>query len=104
MFALHLLGEIQAHILHRHAKLLLLVDREAQLLHLTRIVRIGLEVEQARSFAVIQKSLAVDLAGIARNREMYVLSSGLREIDALERRRRPSRFMPRHSIMTVLHE
>ena len=39
MLVLHLLGEIEAHILHRHGELLLVVDGESNRLHLARIVR-----------------------------------------------------------------
>src|SRR5450631_948688 len=56
---LHLLCEIEADILHRHAELLLAVHREAKRMHLARVVRIRLEMEQSRTFAVIEKSLAL---------------------------------------------
>src|SRR5690348_1601846 len=42
-------------------------------------------MEEARAFAVIEVAFAIDFAGVARDGEVHVLASGLREVDALER-------------------
>src|SRR5581483_34180 len=104
MLAFHLARELEAHILHRHGKLLVLADRKPERLHLARIVWIGLKVEQARAFAVLEKSFAVDLAGIARNGEVDLLFSGLREIHSLKHTRRPVGAVVRLASMVTLDQ
>src|ERR1019366_3585506 len=89
MLVLHLPRKFQADIHHRHAELLLVVDREAERLHLARIIRVWLEVDNTSAFPIVQESFALDLARIARDGEVNVLTSSFREVHALERTRRP---------------
>src|SRR5580700_4245086 len=93
MFALHLLGKFDAHIHYRHAELLLVVDRETKRLHLARIVRVRMEMEQSRALAVIEKSFALNLARVAGDTEANFLVSSLRKVHALKRCRRPVRLV-----------
>ena len=90
--------------MHRHAELLLVVDGESDRLHLARIVRVRLEVEQARALAVVEEAFAIDLARVARDGEVNVLASGLREVHALKRARRPVGLVARLSAVMVLDQ
>src|ERR1700686_2752059 len=83
-FVLHLLREFQADIHHRHAELLLVVDRKTQSLHLPRIIRVWLKMKNASAFPVIQESFALDLARIERESEVNVLTSSFRKVHALK--------------------
>src|SRR5258708_20051246 len=97
MLVLHLLGEFESDVHDRHAELLLVVfiivfiidDQKTERVHLARIIRVRLKVEESRTFAVIEESFALDLARVARDGEMNVLTSRLREVHALKRTRRP---------------
>ena len=75
VLVLHLAGELETDILNRHAVLLLVVDREADRLHFARVVRVRLKVKDAGTLPVVEKALAVDFAGIARDGEVDVLAS-----------------------------
>src|SRR5947209_10528627 len=85
MLAFHLLCELGTDVLYRHRELLLFIHVKAERLHLSRVVRIRLKVEQSRAFTVLEKALAIDLARIARNGEVNVLPSRPREVDTLKR-------------------
>src|SRR5437763_9971028 len=89
MLAFHLLCELGTDVFYRHRELLLFIHVKPQRLHLSRVVRIRLKVEQSRAFTVLEKALAHDLARIARDREVNVLPSRLREVDALKRTHGP---------------
>src|SRR5579864_1042568 len=104
MLALHLSREFEAYILHRHAELLLVIDGKTERLHFPWIVRVRLEVEDARALAVNQKSLTINLAGIASDGKAHVLPARLREVHALKRARRPVGLMIRHSPALVLDQ
>ncbi len=84
MLALHLLREFEADILNRHAELLLVVDRETNRPHLPRIICVRLEMEESRAFSVVEESFALDLARVARDCEVNVLTSSFREVHTLE--------------------
>ena len=73
MLAFHLLCELGTDVLYRHRELLLLIHIKPERLHLSRVVRISLKVEQSRAFTVVEKALAIDLARIARDGEVNIL-------------------------------
>src|SRR5580700_8620984 len=104
MLTLHLTCEFLAHIHDRHGELLLVVDRETERLQLTRIIRIRLEVEYSSTFPVVEEPFAVNLACVAGDREMNILTSGSRKVHALKRTRRPVRFVTRRTAVMVFDQ
>ena len=72
--------------------------------HLARIIRIGLEVENASPFPVIEESFALNLARVARDGEVNVLTSSFRKVHALKRTRRPIRLVARSSAMMMFDQ
>src|SRR6185437_14055322 len=104
MLVFHLLCEFHADILNRHRELLVFVDVKPERLHFAREVWIRLEVEQSRAFTVFEKSFTVDLACIARDGEVNVLSACLREVNALKRACRPVGTVVRLPTVMMLDE
>src|SRR5580704_1934571 len=104
MLVPHLPGEFEADILYGHAVLLFFIDVEVELMHLASVVRVGLEMEDARAFAVVKEAFAFDLAGIARDGEVNVLAAGLGDVDAGERACRPVGFVVRRSTVLMLNQ
>src|SRR5580698_3793189 len=93
MFAFHLFREIETDILYRHGELLFFIHRKAESAHFAGVIVVSLKVKDARTFTVVEKAFAVDLAGVATDGEVNVLAAGLREIDALKGTRGPVRFV-----------
>src|SRR5579862_1221935 len=100
MLVLHLLREFERDVHNRHAELLIVIsvivfiatidNRKTERLHLAGIVRVRLKMKESRAFAVAEKSLAIDLARIAHDGEVHVLTTSLRKVHALKRTRGPS--------------
>src|ERR1700742_1597025 len=89
MLILHFAREVESDILNRHRVLLLLIHWKSQLLHLPRVVRVSPKVKKAGALAVVEKALALELSGIARDGEVDILASGLREVHTYKKARGP---------------
>src|SRR6266702_1048491 len=88
----YLSGELQADIVDGHRKLLVAVYFfKSQRLHLLRILCVRQEMKETGAFAVVKKPFAFEFSGVARDREMNFLSSGLREIQTRKLARGPVR-------------
>src|SRR5215472_4584058 len=61
-------------------------------------------MKHARAFAILQVAFAIDLARVAADREVDVLSSRLREVHSWKRTHRPVRLMVRVPVMPMLHQ
>src|SRR6266568_5124450 len=88
----YLSGELQADIVDGHRKLLVAVYFfKSQRLHLLRILCVRQEMKETGAFPVVKKPFAFEFSGVARDREMNFLSSGLREIQTRKLARGPVR-------------
>src|SRR6266704_3476694 len=88
----YLSGELQADIVDGHRKLLVAVYFfKSQRLHLLRILCVRQEMKETGAFPVVKKPFAFEFTGVARDREMNFLSSGLREIQTRKLARGPVR-------------
>src|SRR6266568_3144759 len=88
----YLSGELQVDIVDGHRKLLVAVYFfKSQRLHLLRILCVRQEMKETGAFAVVKKPFAFEFSGVARDREMNFLSSGLREIQTRKLARGPVR-------------
>src|SRR5580765_7970708 len=61
-------------------------------------------MENTCALAVFQEALTVNLPSVPSDGKAHILPSRFREIDILERARRPSRLLVRLSIVTMFHE
>jgi len=75
VFILHLSREFQTDILHGHAELLFIVHGKTETLHFARVVGIGMEMENAGALSIVEKTFAVDFAGVTRNSEVHILAA-----------------------------
>src|SRR5216683_8018430 len=88
----YLSGELQADIVDGHRKLLVAVYFfKSQRLHLLRILCVRQEMKETGALPVVKKPFAFEFSGVARDREMNFLSSGLREIQTRKLARGPVR-------------
>src|SRR6266851_9489605 len=92
ILGLYLSGELQADIVDGHRKLLVAVYFfKSQRLHLLRILCLRQEMKETGALPVVKKPFAFEFSGVARDREMNFLSSGLREIQTRKLARGPVR-------------